>query len=433
MRPKSIAVLLCLLVGTRTPLPAGVKGSPPAAQNGLEWPEVLRLRAVKDYFTLRDRLATSGPILTLPARFARALVEHAFDEPAASNATIAAVLADGRLPDSLVTALRRVQVANDLRLFSYRAGLAATDTLLTDVTDLDSATLNDLRNTRRLFRALVAVPPQVADIRGADTLRLERGRIPVQVNDSARYYVFDTGANLSTIMRSEAVSLGLHIYRAGLDVGTSTDRRVSADLAVADHLTIGRTDYQHVVFLVLDDSLLSFAGGFRIPGIIGFPVIEQVREVQFDRNGEVVFPAQSPARGAHNLELDELTPLTRVGWPHDGGEARLLCRLDTGAQRTQLYDRFYRRFLDLLDSTTSPETRKTGGVGGVRELTVRVLRRVHFVLGDTTIVLDSADVLTRPIARDGSADYLDCNLGHDVLDAFAGYIINLRAMEFVLR
>ena len=133
------------------------------------------------------------------------------------------------------------------------------------------------------------------------------------------------------------------------------------------------------------------------------------------------------------MALEGLTPLTRVRWEGAGRRAPLLCRLDTGAERTQFYEPFYRRFRVQLDAATSPATRRVGGAGGVREFGVRVLRRAHLALGDTTIVLDSTDVLTQPIVRETSENYLDCNVGHDVLDTFSGYVINFRDMAFLLR
>ncbi len=400
-----------------------------AAPSDLAWGEVARLRAARDYFTLRDRLERTAEAASPAARFARAVVQHAFNEPAASNATIAALLTEGVLPDSLAVELRRIRVANHLRLFEYAAGLGAADGLLAHPDGLTPAVLRDVQNTRRLLQALAAVPPQTVEVRGPTTLRLERGRMPVQVNDFARRYVFDTGANLSTAMRSEAAALGMRVLPAGIDVGTSTDRRVVADVGVADRLTIGGVHYRHVVFLVLDDSLLTFPGGFRIPGIIGFPVIEQMGEVQLGAGGELSVPASTARRHTRNLALDELTPLTRAEW----GDVPLLCRLDTGAGRTQLYEPFYRRARARVDAAARPATRRMGGAGGTRELPVRVLTGVRLAVGDTVAALDSADVLVRPITRDPADNYLDCNIGRDVLGAFPSYVLNFRDMAFLLR
>jgi hypothetical protein len=405
-----------------TPPAASIAARPP-----LGWNDVLRLRAARDYFTLRDRLG-DGPDATPAERFGRALVQHAFNQSAESNATIADLLAERTLPDSLAVALRRIRLANDLRLFAYATGAATADTLLADSSHLDADALQDIRNTRSLFRALGATPPQTVERRGPTSLRLDEKRVPLRVNGSARAYGFDTGANLSTLMRSEAAALGLRIVPAGIDVGSSTDLRVTADVAVADSVAIGGLLYRNVPFLVLDDALLTFPGGFRIPGLVGFPVIGQAGEIRFGR-GMLDVPATVPAREEHNLAMDELTLLTRVRW----AGLPLLCRLDTGAGRTQFYEPLYRRARAGVDSSSSATTRRMGGAGGVRELPVRVLRHVNLSVGDTVVAVDSVDVVTRSLARTDEENYLDCNVGHDVLDAYSTYTINFRSMAFLLR
>lgn len=411
----------------RTPARHANSGAP--VSNELSWQEVLRLRRARDYFTLRNHLAKDRDPTSPSALFARALVQHAFNASAASNATIGALLDVATLPDSLAIEVRRIRMANDLRLFEYAAGLATADTLLANAGRLDSATLRDVQNTQRVFRALAGTEPQTVEIRGPTRLRLEHGRAPVHVNDSLRSYAFDTGANLSTIMRSEAIALGMRVLPAGIDLGTSTNRRVTADLAVADRLAIGAVHYRHVVFLVLDDSLLTFPGGFRIPGLIGFPVIEQMGEIQFSRDGELVVPGTAPRRAQRNMAFDELTPLVRVRWRN----APLLCRLDTGAGTTNFYEPFYRRFQMGIDSTTQRAIRRIGGAGGIQEMPVRVLSPVRLALGDTVATLDSADVVLRSIVPAASENYLDCNIGRDILNTFSRYVLNFRDMAFLLR
>ena len=58
---------------------------------------------------------------------------------------------------------------------------------------------------------------------------------------------------------------------------------------------------------------------------------------------------------------------------------------------------------------------------------------MRLVGGDTVAVLNSADVLTRGIARSEAESYLDCNLGHDILGAFTQYVLDFRDMAFLLR
>ena len=74
-----------------------------------------------------------------------------------------------------------------------------------------------------------------------------------------------------------------------------------------------------------------------------------------------------------------------------------------------------------------------GGVGGTRETEVRVLPSIRLDIGDTVATLDSVSVLPHGIVANTSGNYLDCNIGRDVLGAFSQYVLNFRDMAFVLQ
>lgn len=423
---RLFAPALVIAACAPVPTPGGGAGQANASPT---WPEVLSLRSRRDYFTLRQRLETATDTSTDAARFANAVVQHAFNRPAASNTSIQALLIRARLPDSVANTLRIMEADNDRRLYRYADGLSVVEQILAHPNGVDSATLDDVRNSEKVLRALRDVPAQTVEFSGPTVVSLEQSRLPVLINNSPRNYVFDTGANISTIMRSEAKALGLRILPAGIEVGTSTDKRITADLGVADGLTIGNAHFANVIFLVLDDNLLTFPGGFTIPGIIGFPVIEQFGEFELDKVGTLKIPQNPPHRAGRNLALDDLTPLTQVKWE---GQT-LLCRFDTGAGRTQMYEPFYRHFKARIDAASTSSVRRMGGAGGIRETPVRVFRKPLFALGDTSIVMDSVDVLPGSIRSNDADNYLDCNIGHDILDSFSGFVLNFRDMAFVLQ
>jgi hypothetical protein len=426
MRPLVLVALLAIACQRPGPVPAP---APAALRPDLTFGEVARLRRTRQYFELRDRLSSARDTTSAPVLFARAILDHALNRPAASNAALQRLRATANLSDSATADSWDIEISNDLRLGDYAAGAKAVDSFLGAGYRLDSLRALDVRNTQRVFNALLGTPAQTVSSRGASDVRFTEGRIPVTINGGARDYGFDTGANLSTIMRSEAAALHLRVIPAGIDVGTSTSNRITADLGVADSVRIGAMQFRNVVFLVLDDALLTFPGGFRIPGIIGFPVIEQMGEFRISGRASLVIPANPPTRDQRNLVLDELTLLTPARW-----EGRpLLCRLDTGAGHTQVYEPFYRRFRTAIDPASDSAERKMGGAGGVERTPVRVLTNARLATGDTVASLATLDVVTRSIARDESENYLDCNLGHDVFDQFHEMIVNFRDMAFLLR
>lgn len=385
-----------------------------------------------DYFALRTQLL-SADTSVVRTGFYLAAVQQAFNEPLRSNSTIRRILQAESVSDSLRFELGRIQLSNDLRLSQYaHADSVATAILAAPPHSADSATLADIRNTDRLVRALRDAPPQVATITGSSVLHTDSARrIPVQIGDSlrnhVRHYGFDTGANLSVLMRSEAEALGLRVWPVGLTIGSSTDASVTADVAVAERLTIGHIVYQNVVFLVLPDRALTFPDGFRIPGLIGFPVIEAMGEIHFRRDGSLEIPAQASTRSLGNLALEELHPLVQVKY---GGE-RLVCLLDTGAGQTQFLAPYYMRHRARFDIQGAPDSMKTGGAGGMRTLPIYRLQSVDLILGDTSVVLQNVPVHTSFLHP--PKDELACRIGLDALRSFGEYVLNFRSMTLVLR
>jgi hypothetical protein len=391
--------------------------------------EVLALARARDVFALRRRLELIEADDVPEILYGRSVVRHAFNDLAGSNEAIERVRKRGGLSDSLLFKLAALEVTNLLRLSRYREGLAVADqALAAPPPAADSAEVADLGNIRKILSALAHVPPQEVVRLDSATIPLDRGRVPVVVEGRRRDYIFDTGANLSTLSRSEARELGLTIVPAGIDVGSSTDLRNTADLAVADQVIIGGLELRHVVFLVFEDRLLTFPG-VTIRGIIGFPVIEAMGEVRLRPSGEIIVPGRSTVPRLGNLALDGHTPLTTIEWRGD----TLVCRLDTGANKTDIYEPFYRRYRGWVDSAGRADSTTSGGVGGLRTLPVRALTDLVIGVGDTIHRLAEVPVITRSITAREADNYLYCNLGHDVFDAFAEYVINFREMSFVLR
>lgn len=390
---------------------------------------LLTLARRRDFFALRDSIAAHEAADAPMLHFGRSLVAHAFNQLAESNRHIVRARQGGGLSDSLLMVLGAMEVTNHLRLFRYQDGLAAADALVAaPPPEADSTAVADVANLGKILRALAGVPPQTVVRHDSATLQLTRGLIPIRIQGAERQYVFDTGANLSTLSRSEAASLGLRILPADIDVGSSTDIRNRADLAVADSLVIGGTRLDHVVFLVFDDRLLTFPG-MTIRGIVGFPVIEALGEVGIRADGSIALRGAATARSAQNLALDGHTPLTVIRWR---GE-RSLCRLDTGATQTDFYQPFYRRYQRWIDSAGTPDTTTSGGVGGLRQHSVIRVKGVTIEVGDTGHSFPEIAVMTTSIVRAEADNFLDCNLGHDVFDAFSEYGFDFREMRFFLR
>lgn len=394
--------------------------------------DLQRLFDQRNYFALRDALEQIGERDDEPAdlRFFRAATQQAFNRPAASNETVEGLLGETGLEPDLILRLRDLQITNHLRLHRYGAALAATEALLAVYDeDTDRPIVVDVRGKLPLLRALEHVPPQVAEIRGPSRLALGKTRrIPLTIEGAKYAFALDTGANLSVIMRSEALKLSLEILPADVVVSTSTARRIVADVAVAEGVEIGKIRYRNVVFLVLPDELLTFPNGQRISGLVGFPLVEAMGEVRFRRDNVMEIPHKPQRRFEQNLALHDLEPLVQVRYRKDD----LLCRLDTGANHTVFYEPFFRRHRERIESAGNRIIAKAGGVGGIQEIPAYRLPKVSMNLAAAGVTLRQVDVYTQSI-RPPDENYLYCNMGLDVFTRFRSYTLNFRDMALVLK
>ena len=393
--------------------------------------ELQSLYRQRDFFALRDRLQSiSAPEKSsVETGLLKAAVQQAFNDPEGSNQTISSLLATGETEAGQVLRLRNLQLTNHLRLHRYGAALESARAILSSpAADTAPEIVTDVQGKLPLLEALEDVPPQEIDFLGPSLLALgQTKRVPLTIEGSKFQFALDTGANFSVIMRSEAQKLGLEIRPADLVISTSTAKKVLGDVTVAETVEIGKIRYRNVVFLVLPDELLTFPGGHRIPGLVGFPVVEAMGEVRFRRDNVMEIPRDPPRRALQNLALNDLEPLTQVRYRKDN----LLCRLDTGASLTVFYEPFFQKYRQRIESAGHPITAKAGGVGGFQEIPAYRLQELVLTVARSGVTLRRVEVYTEPI-RKPEENYLYCNVGLDVLGHLQAYIINFQDMALVL-
>jgi predicted aspartyl protease len=290
----------------------------------------------------------------------------------------------------------------------------------------DDAT--DAAQTLLFARTLTSIAPMQANVAASGSVEIDYDmahlpRADVTINGRRQEAVLDTGANFSTITESTARRLGLRMLPGDITVGATGNDAVAGHLGVADTLTIGGGEFRDVVFIVLPDSTLSFLGGlYRIPAIVGFPVLSSLGRLEF--RDETLSHSSSGARWSadSNLLLNGLDPLVLM--TVNGNNVRMF--MDSGAQSTHLTPLATSDYPALLDGAERRDVR-LGGAGGARTYEdAPVIAQIQVGVNGRSVAVEEVQVAGE--ADEGRHGVL----GQDVLQHGSGYVIDFEAMRFEL-
>lgn len=389
----------------------------------------------RQFFQLRDELKNAPPNGSLKILFYRGAIANKFNRPDESNQLLEEfVKASAKESDPKMRAAAFELIADNLiKTYQYGRAAANLQILLNDYKSvLDADKLKEIGNDYKLFKALESVAPQTISFDDDTQLRAVRDKanllnIPVEINAQKMDFVFDTGANISTITVSTARRMKLPIIEADFDVGSSTKERVKSKLAVAPQLSIGNVIVRNVVFLVFEDSALAFPQiNYQINGIIGFPVIEAMRQVTITREGLMTIPAQNQANPAlQNLCLDGLLPLVQGVY----NNKKMTFAFDTGARTSDLYPLFFESQKEQIVKTYQPRKIKVGGAGGSQEVGAYVLKNISLDIGGKKAVFPQIKLITENV--NNQSRYFYGNLGQDLIKQFDRMTLDFAAMSIV--
>lgn len=397
-------------------------------------PEVdVRLQTMltrSDYFSLRDALPSLRKHISKTSYlYYHAFIENAFGHPVQSLSDIDLLLSQYRanMADSLVTDLHELMIDNYVKTYQYQKAAAATEKLLAEYSqDLDSAKVADHQNSLKIWQALVDVSPQQIHIPEETTLPLTRDKmnllnIPVQCAREKAEFIFDTGANISTLNESYAAKMKVRIMNTSFDVGASQGNTVKSNIGVADSFWIGSILVEHAVFLIVPDEQMSFPQvDYAINGIVGFPVIHQMKELRLRKDGTLIIPALPSHSDLRNLAIDGLFPIVRAY----AGSDTLRFALDSGAKRSGLFKSYLDTHAAEIKQKYQPVQKSIGGGGGITETTVYQLENFSLRIGSKDAVLPIITVQTenlRDCAHDG-------DIGQDVISQFDEMVLNFEDM-----
>jgi predicted aspartyl protease len=402
-------------------------------------PDTARLAALyerRDCFTLRETLAPLSGSRAPGLSFYRAFVAGAFNDPDASVREARAFLAWEGSKASPQRRAETLAILADNLVRAHRYGEAADVYAELLPTVADSARRAGLMMAMKVFAGFRGVPAQEVALAGELRVPITRDRaglinVPVSARDTSERWVFDTGANLSTVTESSARAFGFRLIDTPVEIGTATGRNTQGKLAVAPELRIGTATVRNAVFLVLPDSALAFPQiSYRIRGILGFPLIAALGEVTLTKAGELIVSPPTEIRGAgddSNLCLNELEPLVRVSV---GGE-RVHFGLDTGAAQSTLYPRFLAARRADVEARGTAKTARVGSAGGFREVPAYAYGPITLTIGGRDATLETVDVLTVPTVQRSAIVYGD--VGQDVIRQFEAMTLDFRRMQIRFR
>lgn len=381
----------------------------------------------KSYFAARTAYAKEKHKLSpLKQLQFGAFLDNAFNKLESSNRQIEELQQHYKdeLPDSVQFQLIELQQSNYAKLYDYRRASICIDEVLYHFPQLlTEEALGDFRNTQRVWAALSEAPPQQVTIPERTVLKLERDKaglsnMDVQQDSVHIAFIFDTGANLSTVTETTAKRLHMELTDAEIEVNSITGLNVISKLAICPEFRLGGIVVKNAVFLVFPDSALEVPQiDYQINGIIGFPVIEAMKEIQLTKSGEFIVPVVRDNKTTSNMALDFLNPIIELG--HE------VYTFDSGANSTMLYKRYYDAHKKEIDKHYKEKALEYGGAGG------NVTRQGYTITWTPEINGRKRKIKNVMVFKDTSHPHESAfygNIGQDVIQQFDVMTLNFESM-----
>ena len=357
-----------------------------------------------------------------------AILASSFNASATSNQAIVELFDRylHQIDDATKCDLLKLKLQNHVKLFEYKSALNVTKELIENYSILlDSSESSDLSNQRSIWQALKDQPKQSMVKKQHSVIKLINGsRIPTAVNGKGRpiNLTFDTGANISVIISSLADAMGLKQLKPSFTVKGIMGNDITANMAIAKVIEFGNVKMKNVAFMVFPDSALYFPqADFQIYGILGYPVISALGEIQLTGDDKLIIPRENTESSYPNLAMNYLTPIVELYSKQD----TLLFTFDTGASNTWIYEEYFNaNKKEIMDKYQLTQL-NLGGAGGVM---IHDVYKIEFPIkiGDQRTTINSAVLF--PETNQVLHDQYTGNLGLDAIKSFDNMILNFEKM-----
>ncbi len=325
--------------------------------------------------------------------------------------------------DSIQHKIYEIKADNEVKLYDYKAALHTNEFILKKFTHLlTTSEKEDTQNSIALWGALVEVPKQTVIIHEEFTCQMIIDKVglknlPISVEKETVQFIFDTGANLSTVTESTAKKMNIKIFPVQIKVGSITGEKVEANIGVCPVFRLGNIEVKNAIFIIFKDEHLSFAQiDYHINGILGYPVIAALKEVHITTDGHFMAGIANKTPYKPNLAMKGLTPLIYIDNMH--------FTFDTGAAGTLFYKKYYDKYESGIEQKYTPTQIQLGGAGGSKMFEAYLVEHT-FHLYDKTIVLKDVQLLKEIIKPD---EKVYGNIGQDLIGSFNKMILNFKDM-----
>lgn len=340
------------------------------------------------------------------------------------------IISSTEIHDSVKRDLYSTSVINNIWLGDYKKSVEHSKIVLKDYSAyIQEKDKEDYENSLIIWKSMSGVSKQEVIRKSETKLNMKRDlaglyNIPVTYKDESFDFIFDTGANFSTITESYAKKLDLVFTEGIIKVGAITGKKIDSRIAWAKSFFIGNMEIKNALFLVLKDEDLSFAGGlYKINGIIGFPVIAEMGELIISKDGELNVPLTPSVSEKNNLLIDGFNPLVEVDYKNNP----MCFTFDTGARTTMLYVPFLKDYEKEITAEYKIEDIKFGGAGGDVKVPGYNLKNVELKIADDNVNLTEVSLIAKSLKEKEEVMY--GNLGQDFISKFDYMVLNFKYMS----
>lgn len=321
---------------------------------------------------------------------------------------------------------------NYVKSFQYRHAAESFKLLLDRFGDeFDENKKQDAEYLHNLWRAASDFPPQTISFSADTIIQAKRGKvqhlhIPVEINGQTIDFVFDTGADVSSISVSSTEILGLQIIECDISVGGAACRS-NAKLTMAPTINIGNVTLKNVILLVLEDKdFYSEKHDYQINGVFGYLSIAACRQIVINQKDEIFIPANAVHREAEqNLCMDEMKPI--LNFSIDNQEMTFF--LDTGGNKTKFFPKFFESQATAIMKTGKLKIGSLSGVGGSKDYPAYIVDELSLPVPGKILKFKDAMIFTVPTIY--QSEYHYGNIGQDFIRQFEKMTLDFAAMSIV--